>query len=310
MMRLICVFQSLFSEKRLRMSATPSPGDLQDMLAPSLDRKIERSLKGGKDHYVIGVDEAGRGPLAGPVVAAAFTFRVPGQRTPKELQFGVTDSKQVSEEVREYMYESHIQGNEDLVFRTAIVDNNTIDEINILQATFKAMSESVSSVIEEVRRRNPKATFSILIDGNKVPPQIISLEGRGDILEAQCVIKGDSIEFVIAAASICAKVERDLIMRKIDIEFPFYGFYQHKGYPTASHVAALSRHGPCKYHRMTFRPLKNDVSVKKTRKSTGEIDPKKSRKSKEETGPILVPASGREERILRRNQRKEQNVEH
>jgi ribonuclease HII len=193
------------------------------------------------------------------------------------------------------MYESHIRGNEELVFKTASVDNNTIDEINILQATFKAMSESVLSVIEEVKGRNPKASFSILIDGNKVPPQIITMQGRGDIQHAQCVIKGDSIEFVIAAASICAKVERDLMMRKIDIEFPFYGFSQHKGYPTASHVAAISRQGPCKYHRMTFRPLKNNISIKKSRKS-------------QETKASIIPSSGRDERMSRRNQRREQYV--
>lgn len=236
------------------MSETPSLS-YSELSIASLPRKVEKSLvkRAGKNHYVIGVDEAGRGPLAGPVVAAAFAFLVPGKGTPDEMKCGITDSKQVSEEAREFLYSNVIRDSPDVVFKTAIVSNKDIDKINILQATFRAMSEAVLNVIEEIKKRNPSATFSILIDGNKIPPQIASLKD----LYAQCVIKGDSIEFVIAAASICAKVERDEIMRTIDDEFPLYGFRQHKGYPTGSHVAAISRQGPCKYHRMTFAPLKN-----------------------------------------------------
>ena len=240
-----------------------------ELSRPSLPRRMEKSFyrKGKKSHFVIGVDEAGRGPLAGPVVAAAFTFAQPGMHTPEDLSNGVTDSKQVSEEAREHMYSNNIRGNVNVMFKTAVVDNKAIDKINILQATFKAMSEACLGLIAEIRKSHPQATFSILIDGNKIPPQLKETDH-----ECQFVIKGDSIEFLIAAASICAKVERDEIMRQIDNEFPAYGFKQHKGYPTGSHVAAISKHGPCKYHRMTFAPLKNMKQTKRKKSESSSVN--------------------------------------
>ena len=233
------------------MSETPQlthPG----LLERSLPRTIEKSLaKTKKTHFVIGVDEAGRGPLAGPVVAAAFVFTKANGSTPPELATGVNDSKQVTEEAREFMYYNNIRDNANVKYKVAIVDNRTIDKINILQATFKAMTECATALIQDVLTTCPSATFSILVDGNKVPPAL-----QNTAHYTQFVIKGDSLEFVIAAASICAKVERDQIMKELDVEFPVYGFAQHKGYGTGAHVAAIKQHGGCKHHRMTFAPLK------------------------------------------------------
>jgi len=273
------------------MSDTPTLS-FHELSQPSLPRSIEESLrkKAGLNHFVIGVDEAGRGPLAGPVVAAAFAFLVPGMETPGELLCGVTDSKQVSEEAREFMFYSNLEGNPRVAFKTSIVDNREIDEINILQATFKAMSTACMDLMEDLKSSDPKATFSVLVDGNKIPSQLAGVQSAD--LNLRCVIKGDSIEFVIAAASICAKVTRDEIMRRIDDEFPLYGFRQHKGYPTGAHVAAISRHGACKYHRMTFGPLKR-VSRKKKLKSEENIDIE-----------TLSKTSARDERAKRRSQMK------
>ena len=265
------------------MSETPSLS-FPELDHPSLPRKIERSLypKGKKTHFVIGVDEAGRGPLAGPVVAGAFTFATPNMATPAELAKGVTDSKQVSEHARDFMYFNNIVGHPGVVFRTAIVDNKVIDKINILQATFVAMTEACLKLVDAIKLKCPEATFSVLIDGNKVPPQLAA-SGH----DCQFVIKGDSLEFFIAAASICAKVERDAIMKELDEAFPMYGFRQHKGYPTGAHVAAVSKHGPCKHHRMTFAPSKN----MKSKTAKRPIDPQ----------PTLPTIDARAERLKRRN---------
>ena len=268
------------------MGETPSLF-FNELTVPSLPRKIETRLtkKGNGKHFVIGVDEAGRGPLAGPVVAAAFTFAKPGMKTPAELSYGITDSKQVSEDARDHLFRNMLCHNDNARYKVSVVDNKTIDRINILQATFLAMSDACLALIAEIRTVCPDASFSVLIDGNKVPPQLSETDH-----ECQFVIKGDSLEFVIAAASICAKVTRDNIMRQVDDEFPQYGFRQHKGYPTGSHVAAISKHGPCKYHRMTFAPLKN---MKKTKRKT---------ETSVATSSAVVDA--REERLKRRNEGK------
>lgn len=243
------------------MSETPTL-TFDELQSPSLPRAIEKSLQRKGHHFVIGVDEAGRGPLAGPVVASAFTFSIPRSPMPSELAKGVTDSKKVGEQAREHMYHNNICGNSQVMYKVSIVDNKVIDKINILQATFKAMSEACLGLISDIKKSHPTVTFSILIDGNKIPPQLAATEH-----ECKFVIKGDSIEFLIAAASICAKVERDAIMRRLDEELPQYGFGQHKGYPTRAHVAAVSKHGPCKYHRMTFAPLKHMKASKKSKSS-------------------------------------------
>ena len=234
--------------------------DLQ-LQIPSLPRRREQQLysqRKSKNHYVIGVDEAGRGPLAGPVVAAAFSITGPSRSIPATLSTGVIDSKQVTEAVREYIYNHNFRNNDSVKYCVSVIDHKLIDKVNILQATFLAMTEAALSLVKDITLNNKDATFSILIDGNKIPPQLV------DTLHyTEYMIKGDGIEFVIAAASICAKVERDAIMHKLHLEFPHYGFSQHKGYGTGAHVAAIHAHGPCKYHRMTFAPIKHMKPKKK-----------------------------------------------
>lgn len=263
-----------------------------ELLVSSLPRVNEKRLfylpRESSNCYVMGVDEAGRGPLAGPVVAAAFLV-MPAKpqifsSMPKGLAKGVTDSKQLSEHSREYLYLDKIKGNASVEYSVAVVDHKVIDKINILQATFRAMTEAVNSLISVVTARDPNACFSVLVDGNKVPPQ---LQERSE-LYCESIVKGDSVEFVIAAASICAKVERDHIMLKLHAEFPAYGFGQHKGYPTGAHVAAIATHGPCKYHRMTFGPLKR-LGKKKVEKPVSKTEISK------------LNSDPREERLRRRN---------
>jgi ribonuclease HII len=267
--------------------------DYPELSAPSLPRTIEKKLytqhKPSKSHYVIGVDEAGRGPLAGPVVAAAFAIVAPRRDLPGSLSTGVTDSKQVKEEAREAMYTERFQSNGEIMYRWSVIDNKTIDKVNILQATFLAMTESATQLMDSIRAIDSNATFSILIDGNKIPPQLQQLAPS---VYSQFVIKGDSLEFVIAAASICAKVERDSIMHALHASYPQYGFAQHKGYPTSSHVAAIREHGPCKYHRMTFAPLKH---MKKTKRGV-------SATSKTTVAAVEKIEDARAERLRRRTE--------
>ena len=258
------------------------------------EQRLYKAQEGQKSsRYVIGVDEAGRGPLAGPVVAAAFVlctpFRGDSRLLPLELSRGITDSKQVDEEVREYLYNEKMKGCLNVQYAFSVVDNKVIDKINILQATFLAMTQSVESLVSRIRLDDPKARFAVLIDGNKVPPQ---LHAHDFVCES--LIKGDSIEFVIAAASICAKVERDLIMHTLHEEYPQYNFKQHKGYPTGGHVAAIRTHGPCKHHRLTFAPLK---SLKKVATKIGQVS----------TKPIDEKMDEREARMLRRARQRGDN---
>ena len=176
---------------------------------------------------VAGVDEAGRGPLAGPVVAAAVVV------TPEHRIRGVCDSKLLTAERREALFLTiHERA---LAVGVAIVDHETIDRINILQATRLAMVDAL--------RRLPLAPDLIITDFVALPdvpcPQRNLVDG-----DARCAS--------VAAASIVAKVTRDRIMRELDGKFPEYGFAQHKGYATPEHLAALDRHGPCPVHRRSF----------------------------------------------------------
>ena len=182
---------------------------------------------------IAGIDEAGRGPLAGPVVAAAVIL-------PAECNLtGIDDSKKISEAKRDILFDD--------ISRTAlsigigICDEKIIDEINILQATFLAMKRAVSALTA--------APDCLLIDGNKTIPEHIS----GNPFPHQiAVVKGDSKSLSIAAASIVAKVTRDRIMKKYDEEYPEYGFAKHKGYPTKAHFEAIERFGICEIHRKSF----------------------------------------------------------
>ena len=172
-----------------------------------------------------GIDEAGRGPLAGPVAAACVIM------PPEPLILRVDDSKRLSEARREALYEQILSTA--VYAKVALASPEEIDRINILQATRKAMAEAASGA--------PCGLF--LIDGNVLPP--LSGEGR-------CVVHGDARCYSIAAASILAKVTRDRLMRALDEQYPVYGFARHKGYGTAEHIAALRAYGPCPAHRRSF----------------------------------------------------------
>ena len=198
-----------------------------------------------REHYardvrgLAGVDEAGRGPLAGPVVAAAVVLPEDWAQDgiPESLK-RLNDSKQLRESVREELYEA-IQTNAVIVSAIAVVDAPVIDEINILQATHRAMNEALAGL-------EPSAEHA-LVDGRPVP----SLT-----LPQTAIVKGDAQSFSIAAASILAKVTRDRLMVQYHQQFPGYGFDEHKGYGTKAHLLAIEELGACPIHRMSFAPLK------------------------------------------------------
>jgi len=188
--------------------------------------------------FIAGIDEAGRGPLAGPVVAAAVAFdREPLESGGAEIFAGLTDSKALTEERREHFFEQ-LQGCGFARIGCAVIGAGVIDKINILQATWKAMAEAVAQI-------SPIPDLA-LIDGRPV---------RGLCCKSKSIIKGDAQSLSIAAASIIAKVIRDRMMVELDAQFPQYGFAQHKGYGTAEHLAAIRRHGASPHHRKTFRPV-------------------------------------------------------
>ena len=190
-------------------------------------KKFDKSLLNSKIHFIAGVDEAGRGPLAGPVVAAAVIF------DSKTFIEEVNDSKKVSENKRELLYDLIIE--KAIAYGVWVVDEKTIDEINILQATMRAMKEAVSNL--------------------KITPDIVIIDGNKTFktkLETKSIVKGDSLSFSIAAASIIAKVTRDRIMRKASVDFPEYLWSKNKGYGTREHIRAIKKHGPSPLHRTSF----------------------------------------------------------
>ncbi|KAE9038161.1 hypothetical protein PR003_g5919 [Phytophthora rubi] len=221
-----------------RAARTVKPKKAAKSTESTLPRTFETRYQAKGYTTVIGVDEAGRGPLAGPVVAAAC--HVPLDVTIE----GVDDSKKVSEPQREALFEL-LTSHPRVTYAVHVNSAQRIDEINILQASLESMAKSVDEVAERLQQQDK--TF-VLVDGNKLPP---TLE-----LPAEAVVKGDSKVYSIAAASIIAKVTRDRLMREYDAQYPMYGLAQHKGYPTRDHVAAIAKHGPCAIHRMTFAPLK------------------------------------------------------
>ncbi|HEX4044348.1 MAG TPA: ribonuclease HII [Gammaproteobacteria bacterium] len=184
---------------------------------------------------IAGVDEAGRGPLAGPVIAAAVIL------DPRRPIKGLADSKVLTALQREKLF-IKIQERA-LAWSAARATVLEIDTINILQATMLAMQRAMA--------RLPILPQTALIDGNRCP--LLTCE-------AKAIIGGDAIEPAISAASIVAKVLRDRIMRFMDKKYPDYGFAQHKGYGTEQHRAALQKHGPCRIHRRSFAPVGNALS--------------------------------------------------
>lgn len=196
-------------------------------------KQEERKLYESNIQFICGIDEAGRGPLAGPVVVGAVIL-------PEDSFIeGVNDSKKVSEKKREKLYEQITE--EAIAYSVGIVDQKTIDEINILNAT--------------------KLGVKIALEGLKQKPDIIMVDALNNMdtlgIPYISVIKGDAKNYSIAAASIIAKVTRDRIMRQWDEVYPIYGFAKHKGYGTAEHIRVIKENGPCILHRKSF--IKNFI---------------------------------------------------
>jgi ribonuclease HII len=185
-----------------------------------------------KHTIIAGVDEAGRGPLAGPVVVAAVVL------DPGKPIDGLNDSKKLSEARREKLYPLIIE--RALAYTVVVIEAEEIDRLNIFQATMAGMSRAVAGL-------TPAATEA-LIDGNKLPKDL-PCPGRA-------IVGGDALEPAISAASILAKVSRDRLMVAMEQQHPGYGFAIHKGYPTPTHLAALERLGPCDQHRRSFAPVR------------------------------------------------------
>jgi ribonuclease HII len=188
---------------------------------------------------IAGVDEAGRGPLAGPVFAAAVIFPIDWMREglPAPLR-QVNDSKQLSPETREKLF-NELTSRPEIQFAVAHVDVQTIDEINILQASHRAMNLALTQL-----RPAPEHA---LVDGLRV--KVMALPHTP-------IVSGDALSYSIAAASILAKVSRDRWMRELDLLYPGYGFAEHKGYGTARHLAAIKALGACPIHRRSFAPMR------------------------------------------------------
>ena len=191
-------------------------------------KKIDKQYYDMNMKYVCGIDEAGRGPLAGPVVVASVIMK------PDSMIEGVNDSKKISEKKREKLYE--LITNEAISYGVGIITQEEIDDINILQATKKGLTNSLNSM--------------------DIKPDMIlvnALKGIDTLgIPYLSIIKGDATSYSIAAASIIAKVTRDRIMREWDKVYPEYGFATHKGYGTAKHIEAIRQYGLCPLHRRSF----------------------------------------------------------
>jgi ribonuclease HII len=193
--------------------------------------------------HVGGVDEVGRGPWAGPVVAAVAVFLSPSS-LPSTLLKGVQDSKKLSKDKREFIY-AELLKLKPFTYGVGITSVEEIDQLNILKATFLAMERSIQSL--------PQKPETLLIDGKYIP----CFEG----IQTYPLIKGDSISFSIAAASIIAKVTRDRLMEKLALEHPHYGWERNAGYGTAEHQRALKLHGVTPHHRKSFAPIKSLLNL-------------------------------------------------
>ena len=204
-----------------RSGAGPAQDPGMDMFA--IDRRRLR---------VTGVDEAGRGPLAGPVAVAAVIL------DPRRRLRGLDDSKKLTRAQREALYPRIVE--RALAWHVEMVPVEEIDRLNILHATLEGMRRCILALGPQVEL--------VRIDGNAVPRALPCL--------AEAVVGGDALEPAIMAASILAKVSRDRLMVELHARHPQYGFDLHKGYPTPSHLAALAQHGPCPHHRRSFAPVR------------------------------------------------------
>ena len=225
-------------------------GILGHMFETTFEKEL--SLMAGKTDsslFIVGIDEAGRGPLAGPVVAGAVCYKDASFSIPEALEktFAlIKDSKKLSEKKREELFDFI---HEYFYVGIGIVSAETIDRVNILQATFLAMKAAVAD-LERIMHHASIITHQdlhLLVDGNQCIPNCS--------FSQESVVGGDGIVKSIAAASIIAKVTRDRMIEAYDTEYPGYGFAQHKGYGTKVHMDALRHLGPSPIHRMSFRPV-------------------------------------------------------
>lgn len=194
------------------------------------NEEFDRAVRAEGYPLLCGVDEAGRGPLAGPVFAAAVIL------DPDAPIAGLNDSKKLSEKKREALFDL-ITGRA-AAYAVASASVEEIEQYNILQATYLAMSRAVEAVSRQ------KTPSRVLVDGNCLPPQIT--------LPCRTLVKGDALSASVAAASILAKVSRDRLLLELDRQYPEYAFAQHKGYGTALHYERLAAYGPSPVHRMSF----------------------------------------------------------
>ncbi len=210
--------------------------DTSKSTSTTADCEYEKRLQAQGYIRIAGVDEAGRGPLAGPVVAAAVILPNHADSWMEQLN----DSKKLSELNRKKLFD---QITDQCQFGVGTVDHVTIDHINIRQASWKAMQLAV----ENLSNKHDRIHY-VLIDG---------LPYGAAAWPYEAIVKGDAKVRSIAAASIVAKVTRDRLMRDYESQFPQYGFAKHKGYGTRQHLEALQSHGPCEIHRMSFAPVKS-----------------------------------------------------
>ncbi|MDH4374514.1 MAG: ribonuclease HII [Verrucomicrobiota bacterium] len=207
---------------------------------PAVDRFLhERSRFASGIERIAGVDEAGRGPLAGPVVAAAVILpRAWVMEGIPDAFADLNDSKQLTEAQRDRFF-AGLTGDPAVRYAIAAVEPSVIDKINILQATHRAMNQALADLGDDVDHA--------FVDGRPV---------RSLRWPQTALVKGDSLSYSIAAASVLAKVTRDRVMREAEVRWPGYGFASHKGYPTPEHLEAVARLGPCPIHRLSFAPLR------------------------------------------------------
>lgn len=226
------VMQESLKNKRSRLNSEQTIDNLELFRLEQLHLYENEGRKRGFK-IIAGVDEAGRGPLAGPVVAAACAI-------PKGILFeGLNDSKQLTPKKRAALFEK-ISSCADVNFSIATIDHLMIDKVNIYQATILAMLQAIAAL-------DPAPDY-LLVDGLKLPHPSIPCEA---------IIKGDAKSHSIAAASVLAKETRDKMMLEYHEQWPHYGFDRHKGYGTAAHLEAIRKHGPCPIHRKTFEPIKS-----------------------------------------------------
>lgn len=201
------------------------------------DPDFEKKLAGDK-RFILGIDEAGRGPWAGPVYAAAFLLDLKNFNSSFFLENKIRDSKTLSERQREKIVA--LFKKEKLPFSVAHAGSKDIDHLGILNATKLAIYRTIKPFLKKAEL--------ILIDGNM----------QFDLsLPYRSIIKGDQKSFCIAAASILAKTYRDQFLKKLDLDYPCYGFARHKGYGTKIHLSALKKYGPCPAHRFSYRPIRS-----------------------------------------------------